>query len=143
VNIEQLPAVNATLNLSSAVLLFLGWRAIRAGRVPAHRALMLCALGVSLLFLVSYLVYHYAHGSTRFQGQGPIRPVYFAVLISHTVLAAALVPLVVTAVSLALRKRFERHRRWARITWPIWMYVSTTGVLIYLMLYQWFPGPGG
>jgi len=138
--IDQLPALNATLNFGAAILLAMGWRAIRRGQLPVHRRFMLSALGVSAAFLVSYLVYHYAHGSTRFQGEGLVRALYFAILISHTVLATALVPLVITTVSFALRGRFEKHRRWARITWPIWMYVSITGVLIYLMLYQWFPG---
>ena len=134
--ITDLPALNATLNGCSFVLLLAAGHAIRSGNERRHRALMLTATGVSVLFLISYLTYHYQHGSTKFTGTGLIRGVYFTILISHTILAATLVPLVVTTLTLALRGRRERHRRLARITWPIWLYVSATGVLIYLMLYQ-------
>jgi uncharacterized membrane protein YozB (DUF420 family) len=134
--VSDLPALNAVLNGTAAVLLVLAWRAIRGGEERRHRALMLAATGVSVLFLTSYLFYHYHHGSTRFTGEGPIRLVYFSILISHTVLAAALVPMVIATLTLALRGRRERHRRIARFTWPAWMYVSVTGVVIYLMLYQ-------
>jgi uncharacterized membrane protein YozB (DUF420 family) len=134
--ITDLPALNAVLNASAFSLLILAWRAIRSGNEDRHRALMLGATSISGLFLISYLTYHYQHGSTRFTGEGPIRILYFAVLISHTILAAALVPLVVTTLTFALRGRREKHRRIARITWPVWVYVSATGVVIYLMLYQ-------
>lgn len=132
----DLPALNALLNATAAVLLFLAWRAIRGGDERRHRKLMLSATAVSALFLASYLTYHALHGSTRFGGEGAVRTLYFAILISHTIFAAALAPLVVTTLTLALRGRRERHRRFARVTWPIWMYVSVTGVVIYLMLYQ-------
>lgn len=133
---SDLPALNAALNATAATLLFLARRAILAGDEVRHRTLMLGATGVSVVFLVSYLVYHYQHGSTRFAGEGAIRALYFTILVSHTILAALLPFLVVATLTLALRNRRERHRRLARITWPIWMYVSITGVLIYLMLYQ-------
>jgi putative membrane protein len=134
--IADLPALNATLNGCSFVLLLLAGHAIRSGNEGRHRALMLSATGVSGLFLISYLTYHYYHGSTKFTGEGLIRTVYFTILISHTILAAVLVPLVVATLTLALRGLRDRHRRVARITWPIWLYVSATGVIIYLMLYQ-------
>jgi uncharacterized membrane protein YozB (DUF420 family) len=142
VDASDLPLLNAILNGTAAVLMLAGYRAIRSGRADLHRSLMVTTLAVSVAFLASYLTYHAIHGSTRFQGEGAIRPVYFAILISHTVLAAAVVPLVVTSVTLALRGRLDRHKRWARVTFPIWLYVSVTGVLIYLILYQWFPGKG-
>lgn len=141
--ISQLPALNAALNATAFVLLVLGWRAIRAGRIARHRAFMVSALAVSATFLASYLVYHYHHGSTPFAGEGAIRPVYYGILLTHTVLATVQVPLIVTTVAFAARDNFARHRRWARVTWPIWAYVSLTGVLIYLMLYHWFAAPGG
>lgn len=131
-----LPAVNATLNSIATVLLVLGFILIRMGRRGAHRAVMLSAFGCSALFLVSYLLYHYQVGSVRFQGQGTIRTVYFAILLSHTVLAAAVPFLAGRTLYLALRDRLTEHRRLARITLPIWLYVSITGVVIYLMLYQ-------
>ena len=136
---DQLPALNALLNGSAAVVLLMGYRAIRSGRQELHRRLMISALVLSVLFLVSYLSYHALHGSTRFTHQGLVRTFYFTVLLSHTVLAAAVAPMVIVTASLALRGRFEQHRRWARWTLPIWLYVSVTGVLIYLMLYQWYP----
>ncbi len=140
---EQLPALNALLNGSAAVVLVLGYRAIRAGRPDLHRRFMVGALSLSVLFLVSYLSYHYLHGSTRFTHRGPARTIYFAILISHTFLATIIVPMVAVTVSFALRGRFEKHRRWARVTLPIWLYVSVTGVIIYLMLYQWYPPRAG
>jgi len=134
---RRLPGVNATLNASSAALLALGWVLIRAGRVRAHALLMILAVAVSALFLVSYLVYHYQVGSVPFRGFGPIRTVYFTVLLSHTVLATlAVVPLVALTLTRAARRQFERHARIAKVTFPIWLYVSITGVVIYLMLYQ-------
>jgi uncharacterized membrane protein YozB (DUF420 family) len=143
VSTSDLPALNAVLNGTSAVLLLAGWRQIRGRRVPPHRAFMIAAICVSAAFLASYLTYHSLHGSTRFLAQGPIRAVYMTVLATHTVLAAVVVPLVVVTFTFALRARFDRHRRWARVTFPIWLYVSVTGVLIYLMLYQWFPSQPG
>jgi uncharacterized membrane protein YozB (DUF420 family) len=136
VTVRDLPALNALLNATSAVLLFLGWRLIRRGRREAHRRVMLAAVGCSTVFLVSYLAYHAQVGSVRFQGQGAIRIVYFTILISHTILAAAVVPLVLVTLVRALQARFDRHRRLARMTFPIWCYVSVTGVIVYWMLYQ-------
>lgn len=134
--VRDLPALNALLNATSAVLLFLGWRLIRRGRREAHRRAMLAAVACSTVFLVSYLTYHVQVGSVRFQGQGAIRTVYFTILISHTILAVTVVPLVLVTLVRALQARFDRHRRLARITFPIWCYVSITGVIVYWMLYQ-------
>jgi len=133
---EALPTVNATLNASSAVLLIGGFVMIRVGRRRAHMTLMISALVASFLFLTSYLVYHAQVGSVRFTGEGWIRPVYFGILISHTVLAAAIVPLAAVTVWRAARGSFDRHRRIARWTLPIWLYVSVTGVVIYALLYH-------
>ena len=133
------PAINATLNGMSAVLLVTAHRMIKRGRITTHRALMLTAVGTSTLFLISYLYYHYHVGSVRFQGRGWSRPLYFTILISHTILAASIVPLVIITLTRAWRGRLDRHRAIARWTWPLWMYVSVTGVLVYFMLYQWFP----
>ncbi|MBI4529463.1 MAG: DUF420 domain-containing protein [Deltaproteobacteria bacterium] len=130
-----LPGINAALNSISAALLAAGYFLIRRKKVAAHKACMLSALGTSALFLVSYLVYHYQVGSVAFKGQGWIRPVYFTVLISHTVLATAIVPLVLITLMRAVRANFDRHRRIARVTLPLWIYVSITGVIVYLMLY--------
>lgn len=134
--VSSLPHLNALLNSVSAVLLLTGYGFIRRGNVAAHRRCMLAALGSSGLFLVSYLVYHFSVGSVRFQGQGWIRTVYFAVLVSHTVLATAIAPLVVITVVRALRERFDKHRAIARWTLPLWIYVSATGVVVYWMLYR-------
>ena len=133
---SSLPGLNATLNGLSAVLLAAGWLCIRHRRVAAHRACMLGALAVSTLFLVSYVAYHAAYGSRPFGGQGWIRWVYFPLLISHVVLAAGIVPLALVTVYRALGADFARHRRVARWTLPIWLYVSVTGVLVYLLLYR-------
>ncbi len=132
------PAINATLNGTSAVLLVTAHRMITRGRIAMHRALMLTAVGTSTLFLISYLYYHAHVGSVRFQGHGWSRPVYFSILISHTILAATILPLVIITLTWALRGRFDRHRTIARWTYPIWLYVSVTGVVIYLMLYHIF-----
>lgn len=132
------PAINAMLNGTSAVLLVAAHRMIARGRIATHRALMLMAVGTSTLFLVSYLYYHAHVGSVQFQGHGWSRPVYFTILISHTILAATIVPLVIITLTWALRGRFDRHRAIARWTYPIWLYVSVTGVVIYAMLYQIF-----
>ncbi len=133
-----LPTLNAILNGTSAVLVATARAQIRRGRVALHRALMIAAVCTSSLFLVSYLWYHAHVGNVRFQGQGWSRPVYFAILISHTFLAAAIVPLVVITLTLGLRRRDPRHRAIARWTYPLWIYVSCTGVVIYLMLYHLF-----
>jgi uncharacterized membrane protein YozB (DUF420 family) len=139
--ITDLPAVNATLNATSAVLLVLAYRAIRGQRIERHRRLMLAAAAVSTGFLVCYLVYHAQVGSVRFTGQGPVRALYFGILITHTILAAAIVPLVLRTLYLGLKRRDPQHRRIARWTLPIWLYVSVTGVVIYAMLYHLYP-PG-
>jgi putative membrane protein len=131
----QLPTLNAALNSLSAVFLCAGYFYIRSRNRDAHRRCMLVALACSTLFLISYLTYHFQVGSVGFKGQGWVRPVYFSILITHTVLAAAIVPLVLITLIRALRERFDAHRRIARWTLPIWFYVSITGVVIYLMLY--------
>jgi uncharacterized membrane protein YozB (DUF420 family) len=132
------PAINATLNGMSAILLLTGHSLIKRGRMAAHRAVMLTALATSTLFLISYLYYHYHVGSVHFRGQGWSRPVYFIVLISHTTLAVVIVPLIIITLVRALRERFDRHRAIARWTYPLWMYVSVTGVIVYFMLYHLF-----
>ncbi len=134
--LRQLPALNATLNALSACLLALGYLRIRQGRRDQHRTLMLSALACSAAFLASYLVYHFQVGSVRFSQGGLLRSAYFAILLSHTLLATAIVPLILVTVALALRGSLERHRRWARVTLPLWAYVSVTGVVIYWMLYR-------
>lgn len=133
---SSLATVNATLNALAATLLALGFVAIRRRRVRLHRALMSCAFASSVLFLVSYLTYHVQVGATRFPGVGAARAVYLSILVSHTVLAALVPPLAVTTLVLALRRRYRTHRRWARWTLPIWLYVSVTGVVVYWMLYR-------
>jgi uncharacterized membrane protein YozB (DUF420 family) len=138
-DVHSLPLLNAILNSSSAILLITGYFFIRTHRVRAHRATMIAALACSLLFLTSYLVYHAQVGSVRFTGQGPVRIVYFSILVTHTLLAIAIVPLVLIALSRALRRRYHRHRSIAVWTLPLWLYVSVTGVVIYLMLYQFYP----
>jgi uncharacterized membrane protein YozB (DUF420 family) len=135
-HLSDLPALNAVLNGTSAVLLLSGYVLIRRGRVALHRRCMISALVTSSLFLTSYLVYHANVGSVPFPGQGAIRGVYFAILVTHVVLAAAIVPLALTTASRGLSAQYERHVRIARWTLPLWMYVSVTGVVIYLMLYQ-------
>jgi putative membrane protein len=137
--ISDLPAINATLNGASALLLVAGFVAVRKRRIDLHRRLMLSALGMSILFLLSYLYYHYNAGTTRFTAGGWVRTVYFVILISHTVLAMVIVPLVIVTLFRAFRDDFERHKRIARITLPLWLYVSVTGIAVYLMLYQLFP----
>ena len=131
-----LPTINAVLNGTCAVLLVAGYLFIRRKAVQAHRDCMATAFLFSVLFLISYLTYHAVHGSTRFPGTGWVRPAYFAILISHTVLAVVIVPLVIRTLYLALRNRFEAHRRIARWTLPLWLYVSVTGVVVYFMLYR-------
>ncbi len=131
-----LPHVNASLNATSALLLTAGYFFIRRKRVTAHKICMVSALVVASLFLISYLTYHYHVGSVRFTGKGWIRPVYFSILISHTVLAATIVPLALVTLRRALKGRFDKHVRIARWTLPLWLYVSVTGVVVYWMLYH-------
>jgi len=133
--LSSLPALNAALNSASALLLAAGWLFIRSGNVAAHRRCMLAALATSTLFLTSYLIYHYHVGSVPFTGQGWTRRLYFTILISHTSLAVTIVPLVLITLYRALRNRFEHHKRIARWTFPLWLYVSVTGVIVYGMLY--------
>jgi uncharacterized membrane protein YozB (DUF420 family) len=138
-SVTDLPAVNAALNATSAVLLASGYRFIRRRQIRAHIRCMLAACATSALFLLSYLTYHYHVGSMPFQGQGWVRPLYFTILISHTILAVAIVPLVLITLFRAWKADFVKHVRIARWTLPIWFYVSLTGVIIYTMLYHLFP----
>ena len=132
------PAIDASLNGTSAVLLLVGRGFIKRGQMAAHRAVMIAALASSSIFLACYLYYHWHVGSVHFQGQGWSRPVYFSILISHTILAAVIVPMIIITLSRALRERYDRHRVIARWTFPLWLYVSVTGVIIYFMLYHLF-----
>jgi uncharacterized membrane protein YozB (DUF420 family) len=136
VSLHTLPAVNATLNAISAVLLVLGYVLIRQRRIEQHRTCMLAAFATSSLFLVFYLTYHLQVGSVRFTRQGFVRPLYFTILITHVTLAAVVLPLAIVTLSRGLRSRFAPHRAIARWTLPIWLYVSVTGVLVYVLLYQ-------
>ena len=136
IDVHSLPAVNAALNATSLGLLVTGFALIRARRVAAHRACMLAAFVSSSLFLISYLIYHAQVGSVRFPGHGPARTLYLAILATHTVLAAAVPVLAVVTLRRALRGDFVRHRAIARWTWPIWVYVSATGIVVYVMLYR-------
>jgi len=129
-------ALNATLNGISAVLLGCGYVAIRQRKIQLHKKFMVSAFVVSCVFLVSYLIYHYRVGHVAFQGQGWIRPVYFVLLTSHTILAVTIVPLILITLRQAWAKRFDKHKIIAKWTWPLWMYVSVTGVIVYLMVYQ-------
>lgn len=141
--LQDLPAVNAALNAAATVLLLTGWRLIRAGRREAHARTMVAATATSALFLAGYLTYHFAVvpelGHTPFNRGGAVRVAYYAMLISHIVLAAVNLPMVVATLVLAARRRWSAHRRLARLTFPIWLYVSVTGVLVYLALYWWNP----
>jgi uncharacterized membrane protein YozB (DUF420 family) len=134
--VTDLPALNATLNAISTVLLVTGYVFIRRGQRQKHKACMIAALVMSVLFLTSYVIYHLQVGSVPFKGTGWIRTVYFAVLIPHVILAAGIVPLVLITVSRGLSARYDKHRKIARVTLPLWLYVSVTGVIVYLMLYQ-------
>ncbi len=138
--IHPLATVNAVLNSLATLLLVAGWWSIRRGNVRAHRAAMVAAFVVSAVFLVCYLAYHYAVGHVSFKGTGPVRIVYFAILITHVILAAVVPVLALRMFFLAWKSRWDAHRRLGRITLPIWLYVSVTGVVIYLMVYHWFPG---
>jgi putative membrane protein len=135
-SIADLPTLNAILNSISAVLLVTGHHFIRQNQTTRHRACMIAAFITSSLFLLSYLIYHYNVGSVKFQGQGIVRPIYFAILLTHTVLAAVIVPMIFITFVWALKGRFDRHRAIARWTFPLWLYVSVTGVVVYLMLYH-------
>lgn len=138
-SISDLPTLNAILNSISAILLTIGYGFIKQKNRNAHRLCMISAFVTSSLFLISYLVYHYNVGSVRFQGQGVVRTVYFTILLTHTVLAAVIVPLIFVTFARALKGKFDRHRRIARWTLPLWLYVSVTGVVVYLMLYHLYP----
>lgn len=130
------PAINAALNLTSAICLVNGYLSIKRGLKEVHKRFMLAAFACSVIFLLSYLAYHFQVGSVKFQGTGPVRWVYLGILLTHTVLATATAPLAIATLSRALGGRFADHRKIARVTFPIWIYVSITGVVVYLMLYQ-------
>jgi uncharacterized membrane protein YozB (DUF420 family) len=134
--LHWLPTINACFNTLSAAFLVTGYFMIRSNRIASHRACMLSALTCSVLFLVGYLTYHYQAGTTYYEGKGLLRPIYFTILLTHTVLAIVIVPMVIITLSRALRERFDKHKQIARWTLPIWLYVSVTGVVVYLMLYR-------
>ena len=136
IGIHILPTVNATLNATAAVLLLTGYSLIRQKRIQAHRRVMTTAFGVSIAFLICYLVYHAQVGSVPYEKTGVLRPIYFSILITHTLLAATVPVLAIITLRRALRGDFKRHRQIARWTFPIWLYVSVTGVIVYLMLYR-------
>jgi uncharacterized membrane protein YozB (DUF420 family) len=136
VTVHDLPAVNASLNALSGVLLLVGFALMRAGRIEQHRKVMLAAFATSSLFLICYVVYHAQVGSVRFTRQGFVRPLYFTILVTHVILAATVVPLAIVTLTRGLKRRYPQHRRVARWTFPIWLYVSVTGVLVYILLYQ-------
>lgn len=135
-NISSLPAINASLNTASAILLIVGYTLIRQRAITGHMICMLAACLTSTLFLICYLTYHYFHGVTRFPGHGWVRVIYFVILISHTILAATVPILVIKTLILAFQSQFVKHVKIARVTLPIWLYVSVTGVLVYWMLYR-------
>jgi putative membrane protein len=143
--IFTLPHINAILNTTSGLCLIAGFIFIRRRRIAAHRASMLAAFVASTIFLISYVLYHsllayyLGQGPTKFRGEGIIRPIYFAILLTHTVLAVAVVPFILTTLFRGLKRQDEKHRRIARWTFPIWLYVSLTGVMVYLFLYQFYP----
>ena len=134
--VHDLPAVNATLNGISGILLVIAYALIRARRIEQHRKVMIAAFAASSLFLVCYVVYHAQVGSVRFTRQGFVRPIYFTILVTHVVLAAVVLPMAIITLSRGLKGRYAHHRRIARWTFPIWLYVSITGVLVYVLLYQ-------
>ncbi len=133
---HALAPLNAVLNSTAAILLVAGFYFIRRGRVHAHRACMIAAVAVSIAFLTSYSIYHLHVGDVRFSGQGWVRPLYFSILVPHVMLAGVIVPLALITLYFAMRGRYRSHRRIARWTWPLWMFVSVTGVIVYVMLYQ-------
>ncbi len=134
--ISSLPKVNATLNALSALFLLIGYFFIRSKKIKQHIICMALAASTSVLFLISYLTYHFFHGATRFPGTGTIRTIYYSILLSHTLLAIVILPLVIVTIKRALWKQYDKHRAIARITFPLWLYVSITGVVIYWMLYE-------
>ena len=138
-NNSVLPHLNASLNAASGILLLAGFFFIRQRKITAHMVCMIAALSVSTLFLVSYLIYHYNYGSIKFTGQGMVRQLYLAILLTHTVLAAVIVPLIFVTLRRAVRGDYRLHRRIARWTYPLWLYVSVTGVVVYWMLYHLYP----
>ncbi len=133
-DLSFMPAVNATLNATAATLLVFGFVAIRNGRRELHKRLMVSAFAASAVFLAGYVIYHYAHGDTSYTGEGAMRVVYFTVLITHVLLSIVMLPMILTTFYLAAKERFQTHRKLARWTLPIWLYVSVTGVAIYFML---------
>ena len=135
----MLPHVNAALNATSTVLLLIGFAMIKAGRKQAHRAFMGAAIFVSALFLASYLTYHFTAPIFQFRGEGIMVPIYYTILITHVILAALVTPAVLFIAWQAIKERFERHKKWAKIVLPVWLYVTTTGVVIYYMLYHLYP----
>jgi uncharacterized membrane protein YozB (DUF420 family) len=137
--VSGLPHLNAILNATSGVLLVIGYLFVRRRRINAHRNCLIAALIASTFFLASYLTYHYYHGTTRFTGTGFVRPLYLGILLTHTILAVVIVPFIIVTLRRAARGDFTRHRRIARWTFPMWLYVSVTGVIVYLMLYQIYP----
>ena len=141
IDYTSFPAITASLNGASAVLIVTGRGLIKRGRIAAHRACMIAAVASSSLLLVCYIYYHAHAGVIRFQGQGMVRPVYFSILLTHTILAAVIVPLVIITLARAWRGTFERHRAIARWTFPVWLYVSITGVVIYVMLFHLYAAP--
>ena len=140
--ISDLPALNASLNGISTIFIAAGWYLIRRGHWRQHIACMVTAVLTSSAFLVSYLIYHAHAGSVRFTATGVVRPIYFAILLTHVLLAFTILPLVIATLVPVFRRQWDRHRRIARWAMPIWLYVSITGVIVYLMLYQWFPPSG-
>ena len=136
ITVHDLPAVNASLNALSGTLLLIGYVLIRAKRIAAHRAFMIAAFTASALFLICYVIYHAQVGSVPFQRHGAVRPIYFTILITHVLLAFTVLPLAIVTLTRGLKGRYPQHRRIARWTFPIWMYVSVTGVLVYVLLYQ-------
>jgi putative membrane protein len=138
-SVADLPHLNAAINTLVALLLLAGALLAKGGRREAHKKVMLTAIGLSALFLASYLTYHFQHGSTKFTGEGWIRPVYFTILLTHTVLAVVSLPFIVTAVLRGLRGDIAGHRKIAKLTWAMWFYVSVTGPVVYLLLYQLYP----
>jgi putative membrane protein len=140
--ISDLPALNASLNAFSTIFIAAGWYLIRRGHWRRHIACMITAILSSTAFLVSYLIYHAHAGSVRFTATGIVRPIYYSILLTHVLLAFAVLPLVVITVIPVFRRRWDKHRRIARWAMPIWLYVSLTGVIVYLMLYRWFPADG-